>query len=744
MTETATAGAATAERPLTVRSFGGIHQLQVIDDLDLGRIDTVDPARWAATSAPIHDLHCDAAFLAYVDGEGTGRIRVSQLVAARDWIFERLANRKRMTQKADFLALADLDLQKEGGRRTRQAAEHVLLQLGVKERERITLAQVQAFRASYNKTLANGDGIVCPEVIPEPEVAQLIRDVMATTGHAMDASGRPGVGDAELARFLERARAYRAWKARPSSDGKALLPWGDDTGPAAALVEGLDAKIEELFWVCDLLKLEAQPADKLRLSPDDWKTFRARDAAEIERYLTGSPLGTPSPDGRLPLAGAVNPVYQERFEALRARVLERALGAKEKELTRALWRKVKALFAPYLAWQKEKPAEPFQKLPEALLEGYLSGPLAGRVQHFIGVDEAAAPELEQIAGVEKLILYQRWLIELVNNFVNFSAIYQPQEIALIEMGSLVIDGRRLDFTARVANRATHKPVASESLIFLVYAEIREKDGSAPAFEVVAPVTAGERGRIRTGKRGIFIDVGGKQWDAIVVDVVENPISFAEAIRAPFRRAVGFVSRKIEEFTSTQLQSAEKGIQEAATKAPAAPAAPPPLPGAAPAPAGSNLHGLVLVGGIAISAVTAALSVVASKLVEIGVTGVAGIVGAVIGLSAFLGWLRLRRRDMSLLLEANGWAVNVHMNVTRRLGGLFTRTPPFPKGTIKEWSEVLVPDDEESIARRKRRRRVVAATAIFLAVAAIAALLLFTPAGDVVLGWVEDAWAKVRR
>src|SRR2546430_13709344 len=110
---------------------------------------------------------------------------------------------------------------------------------------------------------------------------------------------------------------------------------------------------------------------------------------------------------------------------------------------------------------------------------------------------------------------------------------------------MVIDGRRLEFCTKVENRAAHKAVASESLIFLVYAQILEKDGAAPAFEVVAPVTAGERGRLRAGKRGIFIDVQGKEWDAVVVEVVENPISILEAAVAPFRRVQEMIAGRIE-------------------------------------------------------------------------------------------------------------------------------------------------------------------------------------------------------
>ena len=45
-------------------------------------------------------------------------------------------------------------------------------------------------------------------------------------------------------------------------------------------------------------------------------------------------------------------------------------------------------------------------------------------------------------------------------------------------------------------------------------------------------------------------------------------------------------------------------------------------------------------------------------------------------------VKLRRRNMSALLEAGGWAVNRKMKLTSSLGRLFTRVPPFPEDSRK--------------------------------------------------------------
>ena len=688
---------------LILRNFGGVQQLVVSSEADLAAIDALDPARWAATSAPLRDLHCDPAFLAFVDTAGNGRIRVKELIAARDWLFSRLKSRRRVEQRSDELVLDDLDASTPDGLKLRHAAEHVVRELGLSDPARLKLADVRAFRAGYARTLANGDGVVPPALVPESDVADFARDVMSVVGSAPDASGESGVGEAQLARFLEGGKAFLSWKAKPQSSPD-LVPLGDGTEPGLAAVRALDAKIEEYFLVCDLLRQEQQAASALRSTDEELKSLRAGGAPGIEMYLAQAPLATPNPAGELALSAAVNPAFQAAFSTLNDKVLSR-LAPGQGAIDRVAWRKLKATFDPYLAWQKEKPAEPFEAVKLERLDEHMMAPLQSKLRGYIDVDKAAAPELLQVAEVEKLILYQRHLVELANNFVNFSALYDPSQTALVEMGSIVVDGRRLEFCARVENRAAHKAVAAESLIFLVYAQVLEKDSAAPAFEVVAPVTSGERGRLRAGKRGLFIDVQGKEWDAVIVEVVENPISIKEAMLQPFRRLQKMIGERIETLLVKQHASHEAALVATAT-GDAAPVK--------PAPEKKDTGGMqnLLIGGsIAFAALGSALAYVVSAVTSIPplklLGGVAGLSVLLAGLSALLGWLKLRRRDMGMLFEASGWAINPRMKITRRLGILFTRTPDFPEGTRVDRRDVLaglavIQAQDKEIARKRRR------------------------------------------
>ncbi len=689
------------------RNFGGIHQFMVSDEADLARIDELDPARWAATSAPLHDLHCDEAFLRYIDPATTGRVRVSQLIDARDWLFARLAQRDVLRKPVEAIAVAALDT-KGAGADLRAAAERINREQKLPDAKTIALADVRAFQAASLKLLANGDGVVPPEVVPDEGAKALLTDIVAVLGGTGDRGGSMGVDGDHLGRFFAQGQAWLDWRAQAAT----AKPWGDDTGAAHALVRELDPKLEAYFLHCELLRQENPSPESLRLTSDDLRALRLKASGELEQFLQGAPLAAPVADGALALNGAINDLYRDRFEALRDTVIRRALGGDVASLTRADWRTVKGTFDGFAAWDGARPAEPFEKLGDDTVKAHLASGLRAKVEEYIALDLAASAEIAQLDDLEKLLLFVRWLVELVNNFVNFSAVYLPRATALVEAGSLVIDGRRLDFCLKVADRGAHKAVAALSNIYLVYVEVLEKEGGAVVAQLMAPVTGGESGRLRVGKRGLFIDLDGKQFDAVVTEIVDNPISVKQATFAPFRRVAAMISSKIEQYVASARSSqesamtarAEAGVAGAQARVDAGAAqmtAPPPPPPAAPASEPLNPNSLILGGGMALAGIGAVLAGLFGVISSLkGWLAILGVVLVVLGISALLGWMKLRSRDMALLFEASGWAVNVRMTITRPIARLFAFVPDLPAGSVLDRKDMLPahPDDEDHSVR----------------------------------------------
>ncbi len=682
------------------RSYGGIEQLEIDDPEDLCRIDELDKARWAATSAPIEQLFCDPTFLAYADLDKNNRIRVDEVREARRWLWARLRDRSRLPQKSEELLLSALDPTHPEAQKVKALAERLLLQLGAEPKDRIHLDQVRQFRASYSGRFPNGDGIVTAAQIADAPLAELVTTIVTSTGGAPDLSGAAGIRQADLDTWLDRVRRFLAWEER--REDPSVLPLGGDTEAAADLVATLAPKVAQFFAQCALVTLEANAAARLQATPEQLARLDVNDPGAIDAWLAQAPLARPGPFAVLHLDGPLNPRYAASLRKLSRDVAPRALGLEGPvtALDPERWAALQAVFAPFNTWRAERPPGiPADASAEAL-RILLDGPLPDRLRALCAEDERVGEELVEFNNLEKLLLYQRWLMDLANNFVSFPSLFIPSERTLFEMGTLILDGRKLSLCVRVTDRAAHKKIAETSLMFLAYVEIVRKDGATEVKDqIAAAVTAGMRGGISVGKRGVFYDRDEREWDAIVVDVIQNPISLIEAMLAPFVRIRDSIAERLSTMIGSKATELETKAATTAAKPVVAVATPatPPAPGAAPAaaaapakpgePAPNNLQALLVGGGVAFAAIGSSAAFIMQTISNIalldalfGVLGLALSMAAVFGL---LGWIKLRQRDISALLEACGWALNGRMRLTHYLSLLFTRRPGLPEGSVRK-------------------------------------------------------------
>ncbi|MBU3933573.1 MAG: hypothetical protein KKH11_02760 [Candidatus Omnitrophica bacterium] len=670
---------------LIFKNYGGSHQLRIQDARDLEKIRVLDDAHWAATSVPISSLNCDSVFLSYVDTDQNGRIRTDELKAAQAWLFQFLAGRSRLSEDTDILNLSDIDISHPEGQKLQAAAKLILTNLNSPDAQEISLAQVRDVQSIMASSANNGDGIIPPQATTEPDLAQFIVSIIETVGPALDASGKPGVNEEQLKIFFQEAKNFLAWKAKgeiPKGDNTTeVMPWGAETAQAYELVVSLEEKIEEYFTQCAMVRFDERSATQMQLRQKELEEIDFTNKSMMEERLKDAPLTLPNPKGILDLEGMLNPLYIDRLSELKEKVLKRALGGSvkkllmgsAKQLTEKQWDKVKAIFAPYRAWLESRQGAKVEKLGQDLLHTYLNGTYRQRTSELIAKDLAVADDLNQLHNLEKLVLYQRWLLELANNFVSFANLYSPQRRSLLEMGRLVIDGREMTFTMKVQDRPAHKKIAEDSCMYLLYLEVTGRQDKDIKFEIVAAVTSGSAGRLRIGKRGIFFAIDGREWDAQVVDIVENPISIWESVKAPFKQFTGFIKKQIDKFSKSRQAKLETTI-------------------ATPNASGIT-RDLLLGGGIAIAALGSAFAYITKALSQVKAVHV---LGMFVGLAAFIllpgiimGFAKIRKRNMSVLLEASAWAVNVQMRLNATLGRLFTHIPRLPEGARRERRDVLV-------------------------------------------------------
>jgi len=414
---------------LIFKNYGGSHQLRIQNAQDLEKIQVLDDAHWAATSVPINSLNCDYAFASYVDTDQNGRIRTDELKVAQAWLFRFLVNRSRLSEGTDALNLSDIDTSHPEGKKLRVAAELILTNLNLPDAKEISLAQVRDVQSIMASAANNGDGIIPPEATTDPDLVQFIVSIMETVGSALDASGKPGISEEQLKVFFHEAQGYLAWKAKgeiPKGDRTSeVMPWGAETPQAYELVVSLEEKIEQYFTQCAMVRFDERSAAQMQLRQKELEEIDFTDKSMMEARLKNAPLALPNPKGILELEAMLNPLYIERLFELEEKVLKRALGGSVKQLTEKQWDKVKAIFIPYRAWLEGKQGARVEKLGTDRLRTYLDGSYRHRTRELIAKDLAVADDLNQIHNLEKLIFYQRWLMELANNFVSFANFYTP-------------------------------------------------------------------------------------------------------------------------------------------------------------------------------------------------------------------------------------------------------------------------------------------------------------------------------
>ncbi len=666
--------------PITFHRTGKTLQLRIASAEDLLGATELDEAHWVATNAPVDTIHCDLTFLRLIDADGNGRITCHELTAAIGWLMRLLKDRSGLEQTSRTLCLAAINTTISEGQTIVATMGKILQRLGRSDSDSISLEQVRQVKAEMEALPVSEAGVVLPQTAEDGATRQFIVDVVNATGGAPHPSGQPGVGIQQLEAFVRAAEAQLTWYQAgllPNGKDKTdIMPLGVATSQAYAILTAIRPKLDQYFAQCQAVALDQRFVQQMGWTEAELVGLDFDDPAVIDDVLRKAPLAKARPDGLLPLNEPINPFYQDLLEQFRTEVAAKVLGEHPAELSAGQWWQIKALFSAHKVWQEAKPPSVVVDRAPETLQKYLEGRFVEAVRSRIAESAEAALAMDNLRLVEKCLLYQAHLIDLANNFVSFPHLYDPAGRALFEMGSLVMDGRRFNLAVRVQNRQRHIELAQRSNMFVLYAEILPSDGEP--YELAVPVTSGGKGKLTVHKRGVFTDRSGNEHDARIVHILDNPISLQEAIVAPFRRLGRLLTGKIESLTT----EAEKKLD---TKTSAAisqvtPAAQAPVPTKlSPMATG----GLLMGAGVAAAAVGSAVAYIGKTIAQAGYLPIVlALLGAALLVAlptTIVAFLKLRKRDLSAILEGSGWAINARMRLTRRQRRFFSQRPAYPKG-----------------------------------------------------------------
>lgn len=661
------------EHRMTYSRVGGNYQLLIRSFEDLPSVLELDEAFWALNCIDVNSLRMDRRFLTFVDGNNDGKIRTDEIRTAVSFFLKYIRDGKGFENASDTLELESID--PESGSALLDSAKLILKNLGKPDAKMLTLAELRNDKAIRSRSYNNGDGVVTPDTEQPDEINERIELIMKTAGTADDISGVKGISKTILEKFALESTAFLEWDKKIITDDGTLLCFGDDTQTVYEKYLAVKEDIDNYFLNSETLEffsVEPERVAKKDLAAD------VRAPQEVRAMLEKSVLALPRTDCTLDLNDRLNPLLRANIEAFFS-LKEGAALLEDNKLTAEEWNSFKKIIAPYDAWSKAKPAfaAAYSAVDKKLLEGAANDELMAILTEACANDLNAGTALAGIDMLHKVMLYQRYLKELLNNFVSLAELFDLSASSPIQAGKLIMDGRHFTLAVPVADLAEHKRIVAGSNICVLYIELTSTAATVkPPWKTLAvAVSSGNMRNLFVGKRGLFFTVEGDVFDAKVTAFVEQPVSISEAMKNPFYRFGAFIGDQISKFFNTKSASAQKdmGGKIAAGKMPAAPAA----------PAQGNASMLLMGGGIGIAALGSSIAFITKQLQNVSIWDILSVMLGIIlifgGPVVIISLVKLYCRDLSRFLEATGCAVNRRMRMTRKMGDIFTFMPIMPDG-----------------------------------------------------------------
>src|SRR2546429_1459630 len=123
-------------------------------------------------------------------------------------------------------------------------------------------------------------------------------------------------------------------------------------------------------------------------------------------------------------------------------------------------------------------------------------------------------------------------------------------------------------------------MAGLSGTYLAYCDCQRK-ATNEKMQILAAFTNGDSDNLMAGRNGIFYDRKGRDWDATITKIVDNPISIRQAFWAPYKKAARMIHEQIAKRAASADSAAFGKLAQAAAKleakasATASPLHPPP-------------------------------------------------------------------------------------------------------------------------------------------------------------------------
>ncbi|MCQ2958741.1 MAG: hypothetical protein MJ198_00935 [Bacteroidales bacterium] len=681
-------------------SVGGVTRVDIQTGEDIAHLQELDQKMWTVLSCPVKGLEIDEKTLEIMDVDGDGKIRVDEVRNAASWITKVIKNPDLLLKQEDTISLADINQDDEEGKKLYDSAKQILSNLGL-EKDSISVADTSDSIAIFAKTRFNGDGVITENSTDDETLKNVITSCMKTVGVTPDRSGVDGINADQIEAFYANCNDYLTWFTSEDANKESVFPYGDNTDAALAAYNALKEKVEDFFMRCKLIAFNQDSTAALDVSAAKMEAISDKNLSACTEEIATYPLARVNSKMELPLNGGINPAWEAAFSQLKTLVFDVEFAGKQ-AITEAEWKTIGAKFTAFEAWKGAKKGDVVESLGVDAIKEIVSKNQKAELLALVEQDKALESEANEIQSVNKLTHLYRDLYKLIKNYVTFSDFYtrDEEQKAIFQAGTLFIDQRSCDLCIKVSDMGKHNTMASYSGMFLLYCDCQSKQKNEK-MTIAAVMTDGDVNDLMVGKNAIFYDRNGLDWDAVVVKIIDNPISIRQAFWSPYRKFANWVTDLINksaaEKDSKSFDDLTTKVKDTAATAPAEGAAAP-----------QQSFDIAKFAGI-FAAIGMALGFIGSFCVSV-VSGFAqlswwqvilvfiGIILIISGPSMIMAWLKLRKRNLAPLLDANGWAVNARAFVNIAFGATLTKMADFPTIALQDpfakkgmplWKKLLI-------------------------------------------------------
>ncbi|HEX7652756.1 MAG TPA: hypothetical protein VF607_04575 [Verrucomicrobiae bacterium] len=641
---------------------GGFNQVKLETGADLMHLEELDQKLWVALACPTTGIEFDAKTSALIDTDGDKRIRASELIAAIKWAGSALKNPDLLVKGGDSVAIADIR-----DEALQASAKQILVNLGKAEATAISLADASDANKIFANTTFNGDGVIILDSTGDAALKAIITDIAACFGAATDRSGKPGIDQAKADAFFAEAAAFAAWQAKADAN---VLVAGDKTAAAAAAVKAIKTKVDDFFGRCRLAAFDARTVNLVNRSEAEYAAIVSKDLSIQVAEVAGFPLATVAAGKALPLKAGLNPAHAGAVSALLNQAVIPLLGDRA-ELTEGDWAALQGKLAAYDAWLGAKAGANVEKLGLPRVNEILAAKAQEKINALIAQDKALEPQANSIANVEKLVRYVRDLHLLARNFVNFKDLYSGQVPSIFQCGTLYLDQRSCNLCITVEDAAKHGVMAGLAGAYLAYCDCVRK-GTGEKMSILAVFSQGDDDNLMVGRNGIFYDRKGRDYDATITKILANPISLRQAFWAPYKKLVRMIEEQINKRAAAADADVNANLSNATAAATNAGTAKPKID-----------IGMIAALSVAFGSIGTALAYFLGLFKGVPLWQlpliVLGIMLAISTPSLILAYMKLRKRNLGPILDANGWAVNAKAKINVPFGTSLTDIAKLPPG-----------------------------------------------------------------